>query len=529
MASLPAVADYVVIGTGSAGAVVASRLSEQSGSTVVVLEAGGPDKNKFIHIPAAFSKLFQTDSDWNYRTAPQPELGNRKIFYPRGKTLGGSSSMNAMMWVRGFAADYDQWAAAAGEQWSFANVAQYFTRIEALYDAQTDDEGHDGPLTISKQRSPRHWTRDFLTAALGAGYFVERANTPAPEGFTETRVTQRNGARCSTADAYLRPASKRKNLSVITGANVERIGFDGTRARSVSYRHNGQARQIQAAKEIIVCAGAINTPQILMLSGIGDPAELKAAGIPVVAAAPEVGKNLTDHLVSLIGFSVDSDTLFDAEKPLELLNYLTRRRGMLTSNVGEAYGFVRSRPELDHPDLEIIFGPAPFFDEGIGPDPTGHAIALGPILLQPKSRGTVTLDSGDPSGKVIVDPRYLSDPDGSDRATIMAGLRIAHNIVTTAPLGARLGAFAQPKQEKATIEETLVDALTNYSHTLYHPTSTCRMGSDSSSVVTPDLKVRGVEGLRVADASVMPSIIRGHTHAPSVVIGEKAADLIKRG
>ncbi|MGY0500880.1 GMC family oxidoreductase [Nocardia sp. FBN12] len=520
------IADYVVVGTGSSGAVLAARLSERSGTSVIALEAGPEDKNQAVHIPAAFSKLFQTDLDWNYLTTPQSELGDRQIFWPRGKMLGGSSSMNAMMWVRGFAADYDAWARAAGPGWSFAQVAEYFRRIESVEDAAEPDEGRSGPLRIAHQRSARGWTDDFLAAAEHTGFKRERANLPQPEGFTKTMVCQKRGARWSTADAYLKPARKRPNLTVLTGAQATRIVFEGTRAVGVEYRRNGETRLVRAHKEVVLCGGAINSPQLLQLSGVGDREELRRQGIPVVHHLPEVGRNLTDHLISLIGFAVDSDTLFAAEKPLELLNYLARRQGMLTSNVGEAYGFVRSRPELELPDLEIIFGPAPFYDEGIGVAP-GHGIAIGPILLQPRSRGTVSLASADPMAKALVDPRYLSDPDGADRAALLAGLRISHSIVSAEPLGSRIGRFLQPKREQPTVEETLEDALTWHSHTLYHPTSTCRMGTDAASVVTPDLTVRGLDGLRVADASVMPSIIRGHTHAPAVVIGEKAADLLR--
>lgn len=519
-------ADYVVVGTGSSGAALAARLSERSANTVIALEAGPVDKNQYAHIPAAFSKLFQTDLDWNYLTPPQPELCDRQIFYPRGKMLGGSSSMNAMMWVRGYAADYDDWAQAAGDGWSFANVVKYFTRIESVEGAHEPDQGRNGPLHVSRQRNVNRWTTDFLQSAENAGFKRERANTPQPEGFSETMVNQWRGARFSTADAYLKPARKRANLSVITGAHVTRVLFDGTRATGVEYLKDGTTHVITAGKEVILSGGAINTPQLLMLSGIGDEAQLREHGIPVVHHLPGVGRNLLDHLVSLIGFAVDSGTLFDAEKPWQLVNYLARRRGMLTSNVGEAYGFVRSKPDLELPDLEIIFGAAPFYDEGIGV-PAGHGIGLGPILLKPRSTGTVTLRSSDPTAKAVVDPKYLSDADGADRAAIMEGLRIAHRIVTAPPLGSKIRKFLQPKREKDTIEETLEEALTWYSHTLYHPTSTCRMGTDADSVVTPELKVRGVEGLRVADASVMPTIIRGHTHAPCVVIGEKAADLIR--
>ncbi|MEV5649265.1 GMC family oxidoreductase N-terminal domain-containing protein [Nocardia sp. NPDC052254] len=524
-ATTAATVDYIVVGTGSAGAVVTARLSANPANRVVALEAGPEDKNSYAHIPAAFSKLFQSECDWGYLTTPQPALGDRQILYPRGKLLGGSSSMNAMMWVRGYAADYDEWARSAGDSWSFATIVDYFRKIESVEGATGPDEGRDGPLQISRQRSANRWTRDFLAAAELAGFKRERANSAQPEGFTETMVTQKRGARWSTADAYLKPARRRPNLTVHTGAQAERILFDGTRAVGVEYRRDNTLFTLHARKEVILCGGAINTPQLLMLSGIGDEQQLREHGITVRRHLPEVGRNLMDHLVSVLGFAADSGTLFDAEKPRQLLDYLVRRRGMLTSNVGEAYGFVRSRPELELPDLEIIFAPAPFFDEGIG-DPPGHAVVVGPILLKPRSRGTVSLASAEPDTKPLVDPNYLSDSEGADRAAMLEGLRISHRIAGTGPLAPALGALLRPKREQPTLEETLEDALTWYSHTLYHPVGTCRMGTDTDSVVTPELKVRGFEGLRVADASVMPAIIRGHTHAPSVVIGEKAADLI---
>jgi len=496
--------------------VLANRLSADPTVQVVVLEAGPRDKDKFIHIPAAFAKLFRSEVDWDYLTEPQKELNGRQVYWPRGKMLGGSSSMNAMMWVRGFAADYDEWAALTGDDWSFAEVAKYFERIEA------------GPLTISPQRSPRSSTGAWLTAAEQCGYRIERPNQAAPEGFCETLVTQRRGARWSTADAYLKPALRRENLTLLTEATATRVIFDGSRAVGVEFEKDNQRRVVRARREVVLCSGAINSPQLLMLSGIGDRERLADHSIKVVHHTPEVGENLMDHLVVPLGFDVPYDTLFAAEKPLQLVNYLLRRRGMLTSNVGEAYGFVRSRPDLDLPDLELIFAPAPFFDEGIGDPYVGHAVVMGPILLKPQSRGTVSLRSADARDKPIMDPRYLSDDAGADRAALMAGLRMCATMARSPALKDLLGTIARPLGAEQLDERTLEEALNTLSHTLYHPAGTCRMGNDQASVVDPQLRVRGVEGLRVADASIMPSIIRGHTHAPSVVIGEKAADLIRQ-
>ena len=513
----PMQCDYVVVGTGSAGSVVANRLSADPGKNVVVLEAGPMDKDKFVHIPAGFSKLFRGPLDWDYLTEPQKGVAGREIYWPRGKVLGGSSSMNAMMWVPGFPEDYNEWAQHAGDAWDYAHLQTYFDRVE------------NSALVISPQRSPRASTAAWLRAAEQSGYRVASPHRPVLDGFCETAVTQRRGARWSCADAYLKPVLYRSNLTLLTNSMVRRVIFEGTRAVGVEFDDaKGHRQTVRAAREVVLCAGAVNTPQLLMLSGIGDEKELSEFGIGVTHHAPEVGKNLVDHLAATLGFDVPADSLFDAEKPKQLLNYLLRRRGMLTSNVGEAYGFVRSRPELILPDLELIWAPAPFFDEGIG-DPYGHAVVTGPILLKPRSSGSVTLRSPDPSAKPIIDPRYLSDPDGVDREAMMTGLRVTATIAQSQALKGIVGKIARPLHANTLDDETFERALDSCSHTLYHPVGTARMGRDDRSVVDPDLKVRGVHGLRIADASVMPTIIRGHTHAPVVVIGEKAADLSATG
>jgi choline dehydrogenase-like flavoprotein len=426
--------------------------------------------------------------------------------------------MNAMMWVPGFPADYDEWAQHAGDDWDYAHLRSYFDRVE------------NAALVISPQRSPRSSTAAWLRAAQQAGYRMTTPDAPMLDGFCETAVTQRRGARWSTADAYLKPVLHRSNLTLLTDSTVRRVIFEGSRAVGVEFDDaNGRRQTVRAAREVVLCAGAVNTPQLLMLSGIGDEKELSEFGIGVTHHSPEVGKNLLDHLVATLGFDVRDDSLFTAEKPLELANYLLRRRGMLTSNVGEAYGFVRSRDDLDLPDIELIWAPAPFFDQGIGEPYTGHAIATGPVLLKPRSSGTITLRSADPAAKPIIDPRYLSDPDGIDRHAMMAGLRVTATIAGSPALKDIIGRIVRPLHATTLDDETLEQALDTCSHTLYHPVGTARMGRDERSVVDPQLRVRGVHGLRVADASVMPSIIRGHTHAPVVVIGEKAAELIAAG
>ena len=477
--------DYVVVGAGSAGAALANRLSADPSNSVVLLEAGGRDTNQSIHIPAAFSALFKSEFDWNYETTPQAGLAGRTIYWPRGKVLGGSSSLNAMMWVRGFAADYDGWAGLAGNGWSYESLLPIFKKVENVESATDAEHGTDGANRVEHQRSPRELTATFLKAVTQAGYAVVPPNSRQPEGFSQTMLSQKKGARHSTVDAYL------------------------TRG------------------EVILSGGAVNTPQLLMLSGIGDAAQLTALGIPVVVNSPEVGANLRDHLVSFFTVETPGGTLFTATALKEVGNYLARRRGMLTSNVAEAYGFVRSNEELELPDLEIIYAPAAYVDEGLSGIP-GHGISVGPILLQPKSTGTITLASADPFEKPIIDPRYLSDAGGEDRAVLLRGLAIAERILATPALKAvSTGTYIRPiKGEMLDPATRALQSLTSLSHTLYHPASTARMGLDAAAPVDGELRVRGVQGLRVADASVMPQIIRGHTNAPSIVIGEKAAELI---
>lgn len=519
--------DYVVVGAGASGATLAARLSEDPAISVLLVEAGGPGKKQEVHIPAAFSKLFKTPLDWDYNTETQPNLGDRSIYWPRGKMLGGSTSLNAMMWVRGYAADYDGWGEAAGPGWSYQSLLPYFRRVEHVEGNTDPDQGSGGAVSIIHQRSPRSHTATFLKAVEQAGYAVESPNSARPDGFSETMVNQKRGKRFSTADAYLKPNKGRSNLTVRTDAQVTKVLFEGSVAVGVEYLSGGATKQVFVKHEIVLSGGAINTPQLLLLSGVGPAADLNALGIDVVVDAPEVGANLQDHLISALIIESDEDTLFAAEKPAQVVNFLTRGKGMLTSNVGEAYGFVRTQPDLDLPDIEIIFAPVPFVHEGLMA-PTGHGITVGAILLQPESAGRITLVSADPLAKPRIEPAYLTDPEGKDRAALMAGLGVCADLIETPALSGVTGShyFVPEGGDDVTREERAALSLVNHSHTLYHPTSTARMGSGEGSVVDPELRVRGVQGLRIADASIMPKIIRGHTQAACMVIGERAADLL---
>lgn len=506
--------DYVVVGAGSSGSVIASRLTENPSTTVLLLEAGGENKGQEVTIPAAFSKTFKSKFDWNYETTPQPELGGRTIYWPRGKVLGGCSSINAMMWVPGFPSDYEEWGRLAGDAWGCDEFQRLLAKSEVV---------------VNPQRDPREWTEHFLQASEQAGIKAGGSTlTQSPDGMVETLVTQDNGARSSTATAYLTAeVRKRPNLTIQLGAHVTRVVFDGKEAKGVEYLQDGKPFVAAASKETVLSGGAVNTPQILMLSGIGDPAELKAHGIDVVASAPEVGKNMRDHLVCLYGVSVDGGTLKTAESLPQIFKYLTKRTGMLTSNIAEAYGYVRTSPELAEPDIELIFAPVAFVQEGLV-DPPEEAIGCGTVLQQPKSRGTISLRSANPLDKVIIEPGYLTDPDGADRAALLRGMEFCADILEAPALRTLTndryivpaGGENMSRSERAEV------ALRDASHTLYHPTSTARMGTDKKSVVDPELRVRGVSKLRVADASVFPEIMRGHTNAPAIVVGEKAAELL---
>ncbi|KRE31466.1 GMC family oxidoreductase [Agromyces sp. Soil535] len=517
---------YVIVGAGSAGCVLANRLSADPACQVALLEAGGPDRKREIRIPAAFTRLFLTEYDWNYRTTKQPQLSDRALYWPRGKTLGGSSSINGQAWTRGHRADYDGWAQSC-PGWSYDEVVPYFQRAERRVGSNIGGVyGTSGPQFISELRDPNPTTSAFLAACAELDLRrLGELNEPDNTGYAPTAVTQRRGLRHSAADAYLRPARRRHNLTVLTGAHALRILLDGTRATGVEYRDAaGVTQRMSASREVILSAGTINSPQLLMLSGIGDADQLRAAGVEPRHDLVGVGANLQDHLAAgVVVHCPKPITLVAADSPVQLVRFLLTRRGMLTSSVNEAVAFVRSDPALAAPDLELVWLPVPLLGGGLTPPPA-HGLTLGVELLQPDSHGDIRLSSGDPAEPPVIDPGYLTAE--SDLRGLVAGARIAERLCDTAALRPYIGAPMAPYPGKVD-DATVATLIREHAQTAYHPVGTCRMGSDDAAVVDCELRVRGLDGLRVVDASVMPRIIRGHTHAPTVMIAERAADLIR--
>ncbi|HEX8386854.1 MAG TPA: choline dehydrogenase [Rubricoccaceae bacterium] len=519
--------DFVIVGAGSSGCVLANRLTEDPAVTVLLLEAGAPDTRPEIHIPAAFSKLFQTEADWNYHTAPQPHLGGRRLYWPRGKTLGGSSSINAMIYVRGHWSDYDEWAALGCTGWGYADVLPYFKKSEDSGRGRSAYHGTGGPLRVEAPRDASPVMRAFIEAAGQAGYpATDDFNGPDQEGAGLYDLTQKGGRRQSAAAAFLRPARRRPNLTVWTHAHARRVVFEGGRAVGVELDRDGQTVIATANCEVVLCGGAVNTPQTLMLSGVGPAAHLREMGIEVVADRPAVGENLQDHLITGLRVRLrGGGSLLDAENVLSVLRYVAFRRGMLASNVAEAGLFVHTRPGERAPDVQFHVAPALFENHGLTRS-TEHGYSIGPTLVRPRSRGHVRLASADPYDHPTIDPNYLADE--ADGASLVAGLKVAREISRQPALDATRGGEISPGVLVRSDADLLAYVREN-SETLYHPVGTCRMGADAGSVVDPDLRVRGVRGLRVVDASVMPVVPNGNTNAAALMIAEKAADLIRYG
>ncbi|MGW5862793.1 GMC family oxidoreductase [Streptomyces sp. NPDC055239] len=536
--SKDSVYDYVIVGAGSAGCVLAARLSEDPAVRVALVESGPRDRKPEIRIPAAFPKLFKTPYDWNYSTAKQPALDGRELYWPRGHVLGGSSSMNAMMWVRGHREDYDAWGEAAGPEWSYEAFEPYFRRAERWSGGASGAAGKgggagaagagsgygtDGPLWISPPRAPNPTTTAFLDACREAGLReLAELNEPDHSGFALTPLNQRRGRRWSAADGYLKPARRRRNLHVLARARVRRLEFDGTRVAGVIA--DGVPGKLIARREVILSAGAIGSPQLLQASGVGDPDGLSRAGIETRVASRGVGRHLQDHLSYVVTMACPQPvTLTGADSLANVGRVLLGGRGPLTSNIGEAVAFIKTRPELNAPDIELIYAPVPFVNHGLTP-PTEHGITVGVVLLQPESEGQITPKGPGVGSAPFIDPGYLTAE--ADLRTLVAGVRRAEELLAGRALAPYTSGPMAP--HPGTVDDaTLARAIRRASETLYHPVGTCRMGSDEESVTDPALRVRGVTALRVVDASVMPRITRGHTHAPTVALAEKAAELIR--
>ena len=523
--------DYLVVGAGTAGCVLAARLSEDRKNSVCLIEAGGEDRHPFIHVPAAVAAAIARPAlNWRFLTAPQPRLNGRRIPVPRGRVIGGSGSINGMVYFRGHPKDFDDWAAMGNPGWSHREVVPYFIRSENN-DSYVDSpyHGHDGPIRVAHIPRPNPMIAAFLEAMRTLGFkHCADFNGPDPEGYGPRQGTIRDGRRDSTATAYLRPARSRGNLTVLTDALVTRIVIDNRRAAAVDVQLDGKTQRLNARREIVISAGSIQSPQILMLSGVGDGAALQALGIETRHHLPGVGTSYHDHLAAAILMEMRNSESYGISLRaaprgvLNLLEYALLRRGPLASNVFEANAFVRSTPGLDRPDLQIVFQPARR-NPGTFPFPLGHGFALSVVNLYPKSRGRISLASPDPRTPPVIDPNILGDPD--DLAPTLRGLELSRRIIASPALARYRGVEVQPGPAVQGAD-ALAEYVRRVAATVHHPVSSCRMGRDPNAVVDAQLRVHGIEGLRVADASIFPRIVGGNTNAVVVMVAEKAADMM---
>ena len=519
--------DYVIVGAGSAGCVLANRLSEDPSVRVLLLEAGGRDRSLNIKIPAAFPKQFHTKLDWDFATEPEPCVDGRELYIPRGKALGGSSSMNAMLYVRGRPLDYDGWEAQGATGWGYRDVLPYFIKSEDNARGPSAYHGAGGPLQVSEQRSPRPLDLRLLAASEAAGIpRIADYNGPEQDGASMFQVTQRNGRRFSAADAFLRPARARPNLEVRTGAAVLGVEFEGERAVGVRLRGGrGGVEIARAEREVLLSAGAIGSPQLLLLSGVGPADELRQAGVQARHDLPGVGANLQDHpFVTVLWEVSDPDTLYGADRPGPLAEWLLRKSGPLSSTVAEVVAFTRTRGGLPAADIQFHMGAA-FFDNHGADTYDGDCMVIAPVLVSPRARGRVWLRSADPMSKPRIITNTLSEPD--DVESLLAGMRLAREIAAQQPLREVVLKELRPGAEAVEREELEAD-LRRRLMLIYHPVGTARMSdTHEHAVVDSQLRVHGLEGLRVIDASVMPTIPGGNTNAPTIMIAERGADLIR--
>lgn len=521
--------DYVIVGAGSAGCVLANRLSANPASRVLLLEAGAADWNPLIHMPAGIARLANNRRiNWNYCTEPEPALNQRRLWWPRGKTLGGSSSINAMCYIRGVAADYDSWAEASGDaRWSWQQVLPWFLRSEDNSRGASALHGIGGPLGVSDLRHHNVLSSTLIDAAASAGYpRNDDFNGAQLAGFGLYQVTQRNGARCSTAAAFLKPVRQRENLHVRTHSLVERVLIERGRAVGVQLRRGRHDSERIEASDVILAAGAINTPQLLMLSGLGPADHLREHGIELRVDLPGVGANLQDHLdICTLDASTQKVSYDHLNELVTGLRWLRHRDGPGSSNVAEAGGFVRSGLAGDaRCDLQFHFVPALLDNHGRHRLP-GYGYTLHACYLHPRSRGRLRLQSADPAQPIAIHAGYLSDPEGHDLKMMIAAARLSREILDQPAFEAWRGAPVFP-EHRIRSDAEYVDFIRRKAETVYHPVGTCRMGKDDGAVVDSELRVRGVDGLRVVDASVMPSLPTGNTNAPTIMIAERASALI---